>query len=86
MKLDVIDRRTALWLKLEAHMREQLDTLRRRNDGALSPDETIHLRGRIAQIKAFLALSGEPGDGAPTDEAEAIVTDPFGIGFSEEHT
>jgi hypothetical protein len=76
MKLDAIDKRSALWLKLQAHWRTQLDTLRRRNDGPLSPDETTYLRGRIAQCKAFLALSGEPGNGAPTDKAEAIDTYP----------
>jgi hypothetical protein len=86
MKLDALDKRTALWLKLEAHWRTQLDTLRRRNDGALSPEETTHLRGRILQCKAFLALSGEPGDGAPTDKAEAMVTESYGLGFSEERT
>jgi len=86
MKLDAIDKRTALWLKLEAHWRERLDILRRRNDGALSPDETQRLRGEISQLKAFLALSGEPGDGAPTDKAEAMVTESYGLGFSEERT
>lgn len=86
MKLDALDKRSALWQKLDAHWRTRLGILRRKNDGFLSHEETIRLRGEISQLKAFLALCGEPGDGAPTDKAEAMATDPDGVGFSEDRT
>lgn len=84
MKLDAIDQRSALWLRLSAHMRDQLGVLRRRNDGSLTHEETQHLRGRIAQCKVFLALQGELGNEGETAEAAPIQTDPYGVGFSRE--
>jgi hypothetical protein len=73
MKLDGIDTRSACWIKLSAHLEARLTTLRARNDGALTPDETVHLRGRIAQIKEILALAqAEPGDEVVTDDATAM--------------
>lgn len=84
MKLESQDIRTALWLRLVDHHRVQLAVLRSRNDGDLSPEQTQYLRGRIAQIKAFLALERELGDGGATNEAAPKVTDPFGVGFSQE--
>lgn len=60
MKLDAIETRSAVWIKLHTHLRSQLQTLRERNDGAqLDAIETARLRGRIAQVKEILAL-GQP--------------------------
>jgi hypothetical protein len=45
-----------LWRKLMAHWEGQLQILRTQNDGDKSEIETARLRGRIAQVKADLAL------------------------------
>lgn len=60
MTLTDLERQSALWQKLAAHLSERLDAQRARNDGELSPEETHKLRGRIAQIKEILALAREP--------------------------
>ena len=49
-----------LWLKLEAHFIESLNTLRCKNDGLISEQETNFRRGQIDQVKAFIALGKEP--------------------------
>ena len=54
------ERASPLWKSLERHMQEQLADLRARNDATLTPEKTEHLRGRIAQLKALLALADEP--------------------------
>ncbi len=61
------ERLSALWQRLEAHYRERLAMLRRKNDGNLTPDATRHLRGQIAEVKRFLAL-GEPPDPIEVDD------------------
>ena len=76
MRLDAIETRSAVWLKLQAHFEERLAVLRSKNDGALPPDETSHLRGRIAQVKEILALGKpESDDGVVTLDAAAIHGD-----------
>lgn len=72
MKLDERDLQSALWLRLRAHLSERMEVYRRQNDGALTPEETTRLRGRIAQLKEILALhepeqSGETDDAMPTN-------------------
>ena len=59
------ERNSAFWLRLKKHFENQLETLRRKNDGALSHDETMTLRGQIRFLKATLALGDEkpPHDG-----------------------
>lgn len=54
------DVHTAIWKRLEAHLTERLASLRTRNDGNLTQEETAKLRGRIAEIKAFLDLAASP--------------------------
>lgn len=73
MRIEPHEMRSALWLKLQAHYSAQLDMLRRKNDGDMPPDQTQRLRGRIAQVKEFLALSGEPGNGDPTPVAGSVA-------------
>lgn len=85
MKLAQHEKTSALWLKLEAHYTEQLESMRRKNDGALTPDQTIGLRARIAQVKAFLALATEQDNEVVTDEATTTTkTRPPGFGFPME--
>ena len=49
-----------LWVGLERHMQQSLAELRALNDTSLPPERTEHIRGRIAQLKALLALADEP--------------------------
>lgn len=54
------ERTNPLWVGLERHMRQSLADLRALNDTSMPPDRTEHIRGRIAQLKALLALADEP--------------------------
>ena len=53
------DFRTGAWLRLVEHMQERIDELRRSNDSDLSEKQTADVRGRIAELKRFLALPSE---------------------------
>lgn len=53
------DRQHGLWLKLASHMQEQITLLRKQNDGDHEPVKTAHFRGRIAQLKALIALADD---------------------------
>ena len=55
-KLDDHERASALWQKLEAHLRERLNMARLKNDGELSEVETARLRGQIFALKSLIAL------------------------------
>lgn len=55
-RLTSAERTSPLWLRLRSHLQERLAKARARNDGALAPDETARLRGRIACLKDLLAL------------------------------
>jgi len=65
-RLTDIDRNTPLWLALRAHLERRLESQRAKNDTDLSPDETAKVRGRIAEIKALLALEN-PRPEIPAD-------------------
>ena len=54
------ERANPLWVSLERHMQEELAKFRALNDTSLPPERTEHLRGRITQLKALLALADEP--------------------------
>lgn len=47
---------SSTWQKIQAHLRERIASLREKNDGALSLEETSRVRGQIAEVKALLAL------------------------------
>jgi hypothetical protein len=47
---------SALWQKLEAHLKEKLTSLRAQNDAELGTEATSKLRGRIAEVKSLLSL------------------------------
>lgn len=54
--LNKLEKDSALWQKLEAHLKETLESLRSQNDADLSAEATAKLRGRIATVKTMLAL------------------------------
>lgn len=60
MKLDPADRLNPLLPRLIAGWKDELAALRAQNDHPLTPEETQTLRGRIAQLKAHIALGDEP--------------------------
>lgn len=57
MKLSREERDSALWMKLEAHVKGRLELMRVQNDNRMDQAETERLRGRIAFAKELLALS-----------------------------
>lgn len=67
MMLSELERQSSVWLKIEAHLNEQLNSLRQQNDGEMSAEATSRLRGRIAQLKSILSL----GASRETVQAEA---------------
>lgn len=65
--LDEMERQSALWKRLKAHLESRLAKKRVQNDNAkLGEVQTARQRGRIAEIKYLLALD-KP---APEREAE----------------
>lgn len=56
-KLNEIEIKSALWLKIEAWANGQIDLLRKRNDGDLDNMATAKLRGKISALKALLDLA-----------------------------
>jgi hypothetical protein len=66
------ERKTALWQKLEKHYQEKLELFRKRNDASIDEVKTANARGRIAEIKSFLALGEDP---KPGSESSADVID-----------
>lgn len=58
-----------VWKRVRAHFEARLNTARIKNEGRLSIEETNRLRGRIFEMKAFLALS--PDETAPPESDDA---------------
>jgi len=56
MKLTHEEIASATWSRIRTHLTEHLADLRAKNDANLSPEETARMRGRIFEIKQFLAL------------------------------
>jgi ribosomal protein L30/L7E len=54
------ERHSALWLKLKEHIAEQIDMLRRRNDGDFDAVTTASIRGQIRALKNLVALETDP--------------------------
>ena len=50
------DKLNPLWISIEKHYAARLEELRSKNDAPLTELETASLRGRIAEVKAFLSL------------------------------
>lgn len=69
MRLEPHEVKSALWLKIKAHLEAELAALREKNDNALlDASATAMLRGRVFQVKRFLLLDTPPGETAPSDE------------------
>lgn len=62
------DKTAVVWVKLMARYRARLELLRSQNDGAASEVDTAMLRGRIAEVKAILALDND----SPQESAAAL--------------
>ncbi len=56
LRLAQHERGSEVWIKLEKHLTERLNTLRLQNDTDLPADATAKLRGRIFEIKSLLNL------------------------------
>lgn len=50
------DKRSELWLALMTRMESRIEALRRENEGDLNEAQTANKRGRIAELRAMLAL------------------------------
>ena len=50
------DQISPTWMKLKLHIEKRIEQLRKENDGDRTELETSKLRGRIAELKALLAL------------------------------
>lgn len=56
-RLTPAERQSDAWRRLEKHLTDRLQSLRVQNDGDNSYEATAKLRGRIAELKAMLALA-----------------------------
>lgn len=65
------DRQSAVWQKLKKYIDAQLEQLRKRNDGPLTNERTLELRGQIRALKALLSL----GTDAPREPIEGGFED-----------
>lgn len=68
MKLTKVELDTAVWKRIEAHLNEQIESLRRQNDGDMDEIATAKLRGRISAIKSILALGIIPEPVQPSED------------------
>lgn len=58
--LNDVEKGSDLWKKLEAHLKNRLEAYRAKNDdpaGTMTESQSARVRGRIAEIKEFLALN-----------------------------
>ena len=55
-----IDFQSTTWKAMENRISMRLAYFRRQNDGFLSEAATATIRGRIAELKDFLALAKDP--------------------------
>lgn len=56
MKLSESERISACWVKLEKHIKAEIEILRQRNDADADAVKTANLRGRILAMKQILSL------------------------------
>ncbi len=67
--LNDIEVKSAIWQKISRYAKGRIDTLRKRNDGDLSEQETAKLRGKIAAFKELLDLADDgTGPKFPTND------------------
>jgi len=53
------EKNSPVWLKLKKHYDERLAELRAKNDSNITQEQTLHLRGQIAEVKYLLDLGKE---------------------------
>jgi len=58
-ELTQADKRSPVWRAIVEHLQTRVVQLRAQNDTSQSVEKTEHLRGRIAELKALLALDEE---------------------------
>lgn len=51
-----LERSSAVWQKLKPYYEARLASLRAKNDGNLTPEQTQRLRGQIAEVRGILSL------------------------------
>lgn len=56
MNINQSDRDSPLWRQLTEYYADRLDKLRHENDASITPEQTNHLRGRIAEVIQFLGI------------------------------
>jgi len=63
VKLTDSERISACWVKLEKHIKDEIEVLRQRNDADVDAVKTANLRGRILALKQILSLAApDKGD------------------------
>lgn len=68
MNLSELEKQSAVWKRLEAHLQETLISLRKQNDGDLDEMATARLRGRISAMKTILAFGEDREPVQPSDD------------------
>ena len=54
------ERQGQLWRDLMRHCEDRIAELRQRNDADLDERQTANVRGRVAELKALIALGNPP--------------------------
>lgn len=68
MNLERHEINSSTWIKVEAHIKERIETLRASNDADLDPIQTALVRGRIRELRALADLSKDDQPLVTTDE------------------
>lgn len=58
--LTYADKNSGLWAGLAEHIKDRIERLQRELEGPLAAEETANRRGRIAELRALLALEKDP--------------------------
>lgn len=57
IKLTELERTSAVWQRLKKYYDARLARLRAKNDGDLTHEQTLKLRGQIAEVKGLLSVA-----------------------------
>lgn len=71
------DFKTAAWAHIRSLLQDRLAALREENDDRLDEVKTATVRGRIAEVKALLALEQHASAPASSGSGNASVYDAF---------
>lgn len=61
MVISEFEAQTAVWIKIEAELKERVEILRMKNDGDLDERKTSRIRGSIAAFSEILAWRTDSG-------------------------